>query len=179
LHSGCEPAAADPGLHNQNPKLGISPTLLRTHEKPDGYQLGDVPDRDVDAAGHDPSDGGRPVCSTHHGGGLSSSARDRRRRAALSREGSATAAAQDHAERVPPPNDVWIRNQSHLLRTLSVTSTAPITVNDLGAVITHSSVKNLQVTLARLGQFPDLNGGIFWLTVRHGVVTQIAEQYLP
>jgi hypothetical protein len=30
---------------------------------------------------------------------------------------AATAAAQDHAERVPPPNDVWIRNQSHLLRT--------------------------------------------------------------
>jgi hypothetical protein len=92
---------------------------------------------------------------------------------------AATAAAQDHAERIPPPNDVWIRNQSHLLRTLFVTYTAPITVNDLGAVITHSSVKNLQVTLARLGQFPDLNGGIFWLTVRHGVVTQIAEQYLP
>jgi pyruvate/2-oxoglutarate dehydrogenase complex dihydrolipoamide acyltransferase (E2) component len=92
---------------------------------------------------------------------------------------AATAAAQDHAERVPPPNDLWIRNQSHLLGTLSVTSTAPITVNDLGAVITHSSVKNLHVTLARLGQFPDLNGGIFWLTVRHGVVTQIAEQYLP
>jgi hypothetical protein len=92
---------------------------------------------------------------------------------------AATAAAQDHAERVPPPNDVWIRNQSHLLRTVSVTDTAPITVNDLGAVITHSSVKNLQVTLARLGQFPDLDDGIFWLTVRHGVVTQIAEQYLP
>jgi len=94
-------------------------------------------------------------------------------------EAAATAAAQDHAERIPPPNDVWIRNQSHLLRTLFVTYTAPITVNDLGGAITHSSVKNLQVTLARLGQFPDLNGGIFWLTVRHGVVTQIAEQYLP
>ena len=92
---------------------------------------------------------------------------------------AATAAAQDHAEKVPPPNDVWIRNQSHLLRTLSVTYTAPITVNTLGAVITGSAVKNLQVTLARLGQFPDLNGSIFWLTVRHGVVTRIAEQYLP
>jgi hypothetical protein len=30
-----------------------------------------------------------------------------------------------------------------------------------------------------LGQFPNLDDGIFWLTVRHGVVTQIAEQYLP
>jgi len=65
---------------------------------------------------------------------------------------AATAAAQDHAAEVPPPNDHWIRNQSHLLRTLSVTSTAPITVNDLGAAITHSAVKNLHVTLARLGQ---------------------------
>ena len=92
---------------------------------------------------------------------------------------AATAAAQDHAVEVPPPNDHWIRNQSHLLRTLSVTSTAPITVNDLGAAITHSAVKNLQVTLARLGQFPDVNDGIFWLTVRHGVVTRIAEQYIP
>jgi hypothetical protein len=92
---------------------------------------------------------------------------------------AATAAAQDHAEKVPPPNDVWIRNQSHLLRTLSVMSTAPITLNTLGAVITGSAVKNLQVTLARLAQFPDLNGSVFWLTVRHGVVTQIAEQYLP
>jgi len=92
---------------------------------------------------------------------------------------AATAAAQDHAERVPPPNDVWIRNQSHLLRTLSVTNTAPINVNDLGAIITHSSVTNLHVTLARLGQFPNLDDGIFWLTVRPGIVTQIAEQYLP
>ena len=92
---------------------------------------------------------------------------------------AATAAAQDHAEKVPPPNDVWIRNQSHLLRTLSVTYTAPITVNTLGAVITGSALKNLHVTLARLGQFPYLSGSIFWLTVQHGVVTQIAEQYLP
>jgi hypothetical protein len=94
-------------------------------------------------------------------------------------EAAATAAAQDHSSEVPPPNDYWIRNQSHLLRTLSVTSTAPITVNGLGAPITHSADKDLHVTLARLGRFPDLNDGIFWLTVRHGVVTRIAEQYRP
>jgi hypothetical protein len=92
---------------------------------------------------------------------------------------AATAAAQDHASEVPPPNDVWIRNQSHLLRTLPVASTAPITVNVLGAPVTHSAVKNLPVTLTRLGQFPDVGHGIFWLTVQHGVVTRIAEQYLP
>jgi hypothetical protein len=92
---------------------------------------------------------------------------------------AATAAAQDHASEVPPPNDIWIRNQSHLLRTLPVASAAPITVNTMGAYITHSSVKNLPVTLTRLGQFPHLDSGVFWLTVRHGVVTRIAEQYRP
>jgi len=94
-------------------------------------------------------------------------------------EAAAAAAAQDHSSEVPPPNDYWIRNQSHLLRTLPVTSTAPITVNGMGAAITHSATKNLHVTLARLGQFPHLNDGIFWLTVRHGVLTRIAEQYRP
>ncbi|HYO18197.1 MAG TPA: hypothetical protein VES02_05975, partial [Dermatophilaceae bacterium] len=94
-------------------------------------------------------------------------------------EAAAAAAAQDHASEVPPPNDYWIRNQSHLLRTLSVTSTAPITVNTMGASITHSATKDLHVTLAKLGQFPHLDAGIFWLTVRHGVVTRIAEQYRP
>jgi hypothetical protein len=92
---------------------------------------------------------------------------------------AAAAAAEDHSSEVPPPNDHWIRNQSHLLRTLSVTSAAPITVNCMGALITHSATTNLHVTLARLGQFPHLNDGIFWLTVRHGVVTRIAEQYIP
>jgi hypothetical protein len=92
---------------------------------------------------------------------------------------AAAAAAADHAAEVPPPNDVWIRNQSRLLRTLHVAPTAPITVNVLSAEITHSAVKDLPVTLTRLHAFPHLDSGVFWLTVRHGVVTRIAEQYLP
>ena len=92
---------------------------------------------------------------------------------------AATAAAQDHAPEVPPPNDVWIRNVSHLLRTLPVASGAPITVNVLSSPITGSSTTNLPVTLNRLGQFKDLEMGVFWLTIRRGVVTRIAEQYLP
>jgi hypothetical protein len=89
------------------------------------------------------------------------------------------AAAQDHAAEVPPPNDYWIRNTSHSLRTLQVAPTAPITVNTMGATITGSATKNLQVTLTQLGRFPHLDAGIFWLTVRRGVVTRIAEQYRP
>ena len=94
-------------------------------------------------------------------------------------EAAAAAAAHDHAAEVPPPNDVWIRNESHLLRTLPVRPTAPITVNVLSAEITHSAVKNLPVSLTRLGEFPDLDAGVFWLAVEHGVVTRITEQFLP
>jgi hypothetical protein len=89
------------------------------------------------------------------------------------------AAAQDHAAEVPPPNDYWIRNTSRKLRTLPVASTAPITVNAMGATITGSATKNLPVTLTQLGGFPHLDAGIFWLTVRRGVITRIAEQYRP
>jgi hypothetical protein len=92
---------------------------------------------------------------------------------------AATAAAQDHATEVPPPNDVWVRNVSHLLRTLPVASGAPITVNVLSAPISGDSTKNVPVTLTRLGQFEDLESGVFWLTVRGGVVMRIVEQYLP
>jgi len=94
-------------------------------------------------------------------------------------EAATIAAAQDHAPEVPPPNDVWIRNVSHRLRTLPVASAAPITLNVLSSPITGSSTKNLSVSLTRLGQFRDLEAGVFWLTVRHGVVTRITEQYLP
>jgi hypothetical protein len=37
----------------------------------------------------------------------------------------------------------------------------------------------LPVTLRRLGQFPHLESGVFWLTVRRGVVMRIAEQWRP
>jgi hypothetical protein len=60
-----------------------------------------------------------------------------------------------------------------------VAARAPITVNDLSSLITGNSTKDLSVSLTRLGQFRDLKAGVFWLTVRHGVVTRINEQYLP
>ncbi len=92
---------------------------------------------------------------------------------------AASAAAADHASEVPPPNDYWIRNSSRVLRTLYVSSTAPITVNDLGADITGNATQNLRVSLSRLAAFPGLRNGLFWLTSEHQVVTRIAEQYLP
>lgn len=92
---------------------------------------------------------------------------------------ASSAAAADHAPEVPPPNDVWIRNQSPTLRTLYVTTTAPITVNVLGASWTHSATTNVAVSLTRLAGLPGLHDAYFWLTVEHGVVARVAEQYLP
>ena len=92
---------------------------------------------------------------------------------------AASAAAADHAPEVPPPNDYWIRNSSPALRTLYVSTTAPITVNVLGAAITGSATQNLQVSLSKLAGFPGLGDGLFWLTSEHQVITSIAEQYLP
>ncbi len=92
---------------------------------------------------------------------------------------AASAAAADHASEVPPPNDYWIRNSSPALRTLYVSSTAPITVNVLGAAVTGSVTQNLQVSLSRLAGLSGLSDGLFWLTSEHQVVTRIAEQYLP
>jgi hypothetical protein len=92
---------------------------------------------------------------------------------------AATAAAEDHAPEVPPPNDVWIRNKSHVLRTLTVASKAPITVNNLGAASTDTTVKNRPATLAGLQRFPYVKSAVCWLTIQHGVVTRIDQQYLP
>jgi hypothetical protein len=92
---------------------------------------------------------------------------------------AARAAAEDHAAEVPPPNDVWIRNQSSRLRTLSVAPAARITVNVHGADESGSSVKDTSISFDKLAQVRDLASGVFWLTVKDGVVTRVAEQYLP
>ena len=94
-------------------------------------------------------------------------------------DAAARAAEQDGAAEIPPPNDVWIRNTSHALRTLPVAAAAPITVNVHGSSESGSSTTNITKTLAELADIDDLDSGIFWLTVADGQVTRIAEQYLP
>jgi spore germination protein GerM len=92
---------------------------------------------------------------------------------------AARAAAQDHAPDVPPPNDYWIRNSSTQLRRLPIAPGAVITVNTLGASWSGSAVKNVRVTLSRLAALKGLDGSLFWITLDHGQVTRIAQQYLP
>jgi hypothetical protein len=94
-------------------------------------------------------------------------------------EDAAREAAKDHQES-PPPNDYYIRNLNPKLRTLTVTPDAVITTNTLTAGYTGSATKNVRVPLDRLRiVLLSRNSPPFWITVQHGKVTRIAEQYLP
>jgi|GEM_PF-4239773 len=92
---------------------------------------------------------------------------------------AATAAAQDHAPEVPPPNDVWIRNVSKKLRTLQVAPDAVVTVNTLAADQTGSATKDVPWSLAQLAGSDHLSDAVFWVTLDGGRVTRISQQYLP
>jgi hypothetical protein len=96
----------------------------------------------------------------------------------LTGEAATRAAAEDDAE-VPPPNDYYIRNTSSRLRTLSVTSDAPITINVHGAQESGSSTKDIPKTLAQLADIEGLENGVFRLTLQDGQLTRIAEVFLP
>jgi hypothetical protein len=89
-------------------------------------------------------------------------------------------AAKDHQES-PPPNDYYIRNVNPGLRTLPVRSDAPITTNTLTAGYTGSATKDIGVPLWRLAVLRQAthHSPPFWITVHHGQVVKIAEQYIP
>jgi hypothetical protein len=88
-------------------------------------------------------------------------------------------AAKDHQES-PPPNDYYIRNINTRLRTLPMTRDAVITTNTLTAGYTGSATKTVTVPLDRLRiVLLGRNSPPFWVTVRHGQVVRVAEQYLP
>jgi hypothetical protein len=86
---------------------------------------------------------------------------------------AAREAAKDHLE---ADNDYYIRNRNSRLRTLPVLPAATITVNQL-----TGSNQGVPVSLAKLSTwFPRASAGpMFWITVRHGQVSQISEQWVP
>ena len=82
-------------------------------------------------------------------------------------------AAKDHQES-PPPNDYYIRNLNPKLRTLPTRADAVITVNNL-----LNSHQSIPVTLSRLTTLTQDRSPVFWITVRHGQVLKISEQWVP
>jgi hypothetical protein len=85
-------------------------------------------------------------------------------------------AAKDDQES-PPPNEYYIRNINPRLRTLAVRADAGITVNSLG----FGSQADHPVSLAKLATLtrPNDDWPPFWITVHHGQVVKIAEQWVP
>ena len=82
---------------------------------------------------------------------------------------------KDHDTDRPAPNDVYMRNVNPRLRTLPVPVDATITVldNNLAPVKEPVSLTKLAAVMPRQSSLP------FWITVRHGQVVRIAEQYIP
>ena len=86
---------------------------------------------------------------------------------------AAREAAKDHQES-PPPNDYYIRNVNPTLRTLPATADTAVTVNNL--LGSHQSVP---VSLAKLATLTHDRSPVFWITVSHGQVLRISEQWVP
>ena len=82
---------------------------------------------------------------------------------------------KDHDTQYPAPNEVYLRNVNPRLRTLPVPVEATITVldNNLAPVKEPVSLARLAVVMPRQSSMQ------FWITVRHGQVVRIAEQYIP
>ena len=82
---------------------------------------------------------------------------------------------KDHDTQYPAPNDVYLRNVNPRLRTLPVPAGATISVldNDFAATDGSVSLTKLAAVLPRQNSMP------FWITVRHGQVVKIVEQYIP
>jgi hypothetical protein len=82
---------------------------------------------------------------------------------------------KDHDTQYPAPNEVYLRNVNPRLRTLPVQAGATITVldSDLAEVKEPVSLARLAAVMSRQSSMP------FWITVRHGQVVGIAEQYIP
>jgi hypothetical protein len=82
---------------------------------------------------------------------------------------------KDHDTQYPAPNDIYLRNLNPRLRTLPVRAGATITVldNNYAPVKSPVPLATLAAVLPRQGTMP------FWITVRHGQVVKITEQFIP
>ena len=96
------------------------------------------------------------------------------------------ASAEDGGE-VPVPNDVYTRNESKKLRTLTVVPGTPATVGYWQKDTMANPPKGKKVSFSQFAQAINGNaswqqmnqGSIYWITLDGGEVTKIAYQYMP
>jgi len=70
-----------------------------------------------------------------------------------------------------PPNDYFILNDNPKLRTIPLASHVSV------KVVNGGSTPTLEVGVAGLGAY--LSDTLFWITVHHGRVVQLRQQFLP
>lgn len=98
---------------------------------------------------------------------------------------AATAAYQeDTGEAGPPENDYYVRNQNKQLRTFSVVGDVDIRVNNSGGFPPADPGEGHKVDWATFGTYftgdpAPAQHGYFWITLEGGLVTEIAEQFVP
>jgi Tfp pilus assembly protein PilX len=98
---------------------------------------------------------------------------------------AAAKAATAHGEESPPPNDYYIVNDNKLLRKLPVKAGIAVTVtnNDDGTSDPTGHTITFAKWAATYAAPDDTNASLreapYWITIKNGVVTKIAEQYLP
>jgi hypothetical protein len=97
--------------------------------------------------------------------------------------------AADRADETPVPNDYYIVNDNPKVRTLAIAPAAEIRVFDWNRCCDRHLTVDL-ATFADVISNPDGNVEVdghvyngqtspYWITVDHGAVTEIEEQYLP
>lgn len=96
---------------------------------------------------------------------------------------AAATAATAHGDESPPPNDYYIVNDNKLLRVLPVKQGSTVTLNDKadGTIVADGYTASMS-QFAALMSGPDADrfkSVGYWLTITDGVVTHIAEQWVP
>lgn len=102
----------------------------------------------------------------------------------LTGDAATKAYEEDTGEKEPPENDYYVRNQNKQLRTFSVVADVDIRVNNSGGFPPADPGEGHQVDWATFGGY--FTGdpapgkyGLFWITLEGGLVTEIAEQFVP
>jgi hypothetical protein len=100
----------------------------------------------------------------------------------------ANAAAEEHGDEVPVPNDYYIVNDNPKIRTLGVAPDLEIVLFDWDRCCEETISGSLEGLAEAIngGEPVTVDGHLYqgplspyWLTVEGGAVTRIEEQYLP
>jgi hypothetical protein len=100
----------------------------------------------------------------------------------------ANEAAAEHGDEVPVPNDYYIVNDNPKLRTLDIADDAELVLLDWNRCCDETFAGELDAFARAFDEGSSIKAGGFvyqgplspyWLTVQHGVVVRIEEQYLP